>query len=289
MRNIFTFLLATGAFCAVSPLGAQQPSGPPKVLRVFREDIKEGKGAAHEKTEAAFMQAVARAGYPSHVLGMTAMTGPAQAWFLEGHESFESITTSQAALNKPEFDTLDAADAELRSSSRSMIAVYRPDLSFGVEKTDLPKMRFFTIETIRIREGQGQEFAELAKMLIGAAEKAGDSQPVASYQVMSGAPSGTYLLLQPIESLKAMDEGQQRQQALFQALGEAGMKRYTKAVSETIVNTESILFAINPKMSYEPKEWATANPDFWGQKPAKTTKAPGKTSAKAGEKTASKQ
>ncbi len=176
MRNIATFLLAAGAFCAVSPLGAQQPSGPPKVLRVFREDIKEGKGAAHEKTEAAFMQAVARAGYPAHVLGMTAMTGPAQAWFLEGHDTFDSITTSQATLNKPEFDTLDAADAELRSGSRSrMTRVFSSrDLSFGVDKTDLPKMRFFTIETIRVREGQAQEFAELAKMLIGAAEKVGD-------------------------------------------------------------------------------------------------------------------
>jgi hypothetical protein len=288
MKNTFVFLLVSGAFCAVSPLCAQQPSGPPPVLRIFREDIKEGKGAAHEKTEAAFMQAAAKVNYPCNVLGMTAMTGPSQAWFLEGHPTFASIAESQAALDKPEFGALDAADAELRSSSRSMIAVYRPDLSYSVDKANLPKMRFFTIETIRIREGQGPEFTELAKMLIGAAEKSGDTQAVATYQVMSGAPNGTFLLLEPTESLKSMDEGQQRQQALLQALGESGLKRYGKAVSETIANEESLLFAVSPKMSYVPKEWATADPDFWGQKPAKTTKAPVKTPAKAGEKTASK-
>ena len=285
MKNIVVLVLAGGALCAASQLFAQQPAGPPAVLRVFREDIKEGKGSAHEKSEAAFMQALGKVNYPAHVLGLNAMTGPSQAWFLEGHDTFASIETSQAALDKPEFDTLDAADAELRASSRSLIAVFRPDLSYDVDKINLPKMRFFSIETIRIREGQAQEFGELAKMVIGAAQKAGDPQPVATYQVLSGAPGGTYLLMEPTESLKSMDGGEQRQQAVYQAMGDSGVKRYAKAVSDTVANEETVLFAINPKMSYVPKEWATAEPNFWGQKPVKTTtKAP----AKAGQKTASK-
>jgi hypothetical protein len=292
MKNSVVFLLASGAFCAVLPLCGQQPAGqsagPPAVLRIFREDIKEGKGAAHEKTEAAFMQALAKVNYPTHVLGMTAMTGTSQAWFLEGHDTFASIADSQGALDKPEFEGLDAADAQLRTSSRSMLAVYRPDMSFGADKANLPKMRFFSIETIRVREGQGQEFTELAKMLIGAAAKSGDSQPVAAYQVVSGAPDGTYLLLEPTASLKSMDEGPQRQQALFQALGDAGVKRYAKAVTDTIANEESILFAVNPQMSYVPQEWITADPGFWTPKPVTAAKAPAKPPAKKTRKTTSK-
>jgi hypothetical protein len=47
------------------------------------------------------MQGVAKMNYPSHVLGLTAMTGTSQAWFLEGHHTFASIAESLAALDKP--------------------------------------------------------------------------------------------------------------------------------------------------------------------------------------------
>jgi len=281
------FLIAS-AFCPVLPLGAQQPSKPPAVLRIFREDIKEGKSAAHEKTEAAFMQAAAKEQYPANILGLTSMTGTSVAVFLEGHATFASIADSQQVIDKPEFAALDTADAELRTSQRSILAVYRPDLSYAVDKINLLKTRFFSIETIRIREGQGQGFTELGKTVIDAAGKSGDTQPVAAYEAVSGAPNGTYLLLEPRQSLKSLDDGLQHQRALFQAMGDEGMKRFAKAVSETVANQESLLFAVNPQMSYVPREWITADPDFWTPKPVETTKAPAKTSAKAGNKASPK-
>jgi hypothetical protein len=282
MKNALVILLA------VFPLGAQQASAPPAVLHIFREDIKEGKGAAHEKSEAAFMQAAATANYPFHILGLSAMTGTSQAWFLVGHASFATIPEAEAALDKPEFAELDAADAQLRTGSLSMIARYRPDLSYAADKINLPKMRFFSVETVRVRPGQWDEYAELVKMLIAAQQKISDSQPVATYQVMSGAPNGTYLVMEATESLKSMDQGPQRLQAMFQAMGESGVKRYEKGVSEAIAGEESILFAVNPQMSYVPKEWITADPDFWTPKPVTVTKAPAKAPAKARKKTASK-
>jgi hypothetical protein len=266
MKNALVILLAT------FPLGAQQPSAPPAVLRIFHEDIKEGKGAAHEKTEAAFMQAAGKANYPAHILALTNITGTSQAVFLEGHDTFASIEASQAVIDKPEFGALDAADAELRTSQRSMLAAYRADLSYAAAKANLPKTRFFSIETIQVREGQGQKFEELVKLLVSAAEKSRDTQPVATYEIVSGAPSGTYLVLEPMESLKSMDEGPQRDQALIQAVQNG--QQTMRELSETIASEESILFAVSPAMSYVPKEWATASPDFWGQKPARTvTKA----------------
>jgi hypothetical protein len=93
--------------------------------------------------------------------------------------------------------------------------VYRSGLSYGVNKINLTKTRFFSIETIRIRVAQGQQFTELAKILISAAEKPGDTASVATYQVVSGAPNGSYLLLEPTKPLKSMHGAQQHQLALF--------------------------------------------------------------------------
>jgi hypothetical protein len=279
MKNAFLILLG------VWPLGAQQSSAPPAVLHIFREDIKEGKGAAHEQSEAAFMQAAAKANYPFYILGLTAMTGTTQAWFLVGHAKIATIPESEAALDKPEFAALDAVDAALRTGRLSMIAVYRPDLSYAADKANLSKMRFFSIETVRVREGPDQKFEEAAKALVAGAEKSGDNQPVAAYQVVSGAPNGTYLLLEPMASLKSLDEEPQRRRALRQALGSGDPERNMAAA---IATSESILFAVSSQMSYVPKEWITADPAFWGPKPLKTTKAPAKANAKSSEKTASK-
>jgi hypothetical protein len=273
---------------AVLPLYAQQSTPPPAVLRIVSEDIKEGKAAAHEKTEAAFMQAVAKANYPSHTLGLAAVTGTSQAWFLEGHATFASIMHSDDALDTPEFGALDAADAELRTASRSMIAVYRADLSFGADRANLEKMRFFSIETVRVRPGHADQHVELVKMLIAAEQRMGDAQPVATYQVVSGAPNGTFLVMEPMASLKSMDEEQQRQQAFFQAMGDAGVKRYAQAVSEAIASEESILFAVSPQMSYVEKDWITADPQFWTPKPVQTEKAPAKAPSKPKAKSSSK-
>jgi hypothetical protein len=254
---------------AVLPVFAQ----PPKVLRIFREDIKEGKGAAHERSEAVFMQAAAKANFPAHILGLTNFTGTSQAVFLEAFDTFASIPEAAAVLDTPEFAKLDAVDAELRISQRSVLAAYRPDLSYAADKLELPKMRYFNIETMRVREGQGQKFAELVKLVVSAAEKSHANQPVATYEVVSGAPDGTYLVLEPMESLKSLDQGPQREQAILQAVQNG--PQTMRELGETIANEESILFAINPQMSYVPKEWVTAIPDFWTPKPvAAETKAP---------------
>jgi hypothetical protein len=276
MKNAIV-LLASGVFCPALPLFGQQPSGPPPVLRIFREDIKEGKSAAHEKTEAAFMQAAAKANYPAHILGLTSITGTSLAIFLEGHDTFASIMDSQAVMDKPEFGVIDAADAEVRINQRSMLAVYRPELSYAADKVDLSKMRFFSIETIRVREGPDQKFEEAAKALVAGAEKSGDNQPVAAYQVVSGAPNGTYLLLEPMASLKSLDEGPQRQRAVRQALASPDPERNMAA---SIANSESILFAVSPQMSYVPKEWIAADAQFWTPKPVTTTKAAHKATSK---------
>jgi len=280
MNHITRRLLAGGLLCAASfALSAQQP-GPPKVLRIFREDIKEGKGSAHEKVETRWAQTMARLKYPANSLALTSMSGTNQAWFLEGHDSFASIGETEAFFNKPayraEIDALDAQDAELRASSRQWIAAFRNDLSYRMEQLmeSIPKARYVNVLIFRIHQGRDQEFADLAKTAIAALGKSGSDQPVAVYQVVSGAPNGMYLLFEPSASLKTLDDAPARGEAMMNAMGDAGSKRFVKSVGETVASEEVLLFTINPKMSYPPKEVAAGDPNFWTPKAAKPAAKP---------------
>lgn len=271
MKKSLSTLLGTGLLCAAFQLSAQPPSDPPPVLRIFREDIKEGKAAAHEKSEAKFAQAMLKNKYPVNSLGMTAISGTNQAWFLEAHASFASIGQSQAALDSPEYGTLDTLDAESRASSRSWIAVYRADMSYHAKELveTLPKARYFNVITFRVRQGKDEEFAAVAKAAVAALTKAGSDLPAIAYQIVSGGPSGVYLLFEPAMSLKSLDDQPARSQAFARAMGDSGMKKFMKDVTDAVASTESVLFQFNPKMSYVSKDFAAVDPDFWTPKPAK--------------------
>ena len=63
-------LALSSLFVSSALLAAAQgatPPAPPKVLVIQREYLKPGKaGAAHDKTESVFVQAMARAKWPTH-------------------------------------------------------------------------------------------------------------------------------------------------------------------------------------------------------------------------------
>ncbi|HEV2690252.1 MAG TPA: hypothetical protein VGV35_16960 [Bryobacteraceae bacterium] len=290
MKRSLCTLLGTGLLCAAFQLAAQPPTDPPRVIRIFREDIKEGRGPAHEKTEAKWAQLMTRAKYPNNSLGMTSLTGPSQAWFVEAHESFASIGEAEAFFGKSpaikaETESLDSQDAEYRSGSRNWIAVYRPEMSFHPKQLveSLPKARYFNVITFRVRQGHDQDFEDIAKTAVAALEKSAAEQAVVTYQLVSGGPNGTYLLFEPMASLKSVDEAAARGPAFAQAMGDSGMKKFLKAISDTIVSEDFALFTINPKMSYVSKEFAAGDPDFWTPKTAKTA-APAKPAAKTSAK-----
>ena len=280
MKTRLLWFAASGLLCAMAwPLAAQTPpTDPPPVLRIIREDIKEGKGSAHAKSENAFMQEAARLKYPANIIGMTTVTGPSQAWFLEAHANFEALETTMAAFNKPDaqYAKLDELDSELRTSSRVWLAVYHPELSYhGPDLMQaLPKARYFNVQIMRIQAGHDDEFAEIGHMAVDAYQKSMSDQPVAVYASVSGMPSGAYLLLEPTASLKTLDTVAPRNAAMVQAMGDTVSKRFFKAVSETIVSDEPLLFSIDPHMSYVSKEFADEDPAFWNPKPEQaTTKA----------------
>src|ERR1700736_805094 len=158
LRSISTLMASVLSVTVIQAVAqeAQAPSLPP-VLRIFREEVKQGKDSAHEKTEALYVKTFTKYKYPAYSLGCNVVAGPSEAWFFEAHPSMMSIQKVQDlveknAAMKSEMSNLDSLDGELRSGSTTMIAVLRPDLSYRASEfaKELPKTRYFSITIVRI-------------------------------------------------------------------------------------------------------------------------------------------
>ena len=271
----------------VPRLSAQEPQEPPKILVVVREQIKEGRGPAHEKSEAAWAEVQRKGNLSAHYLAMTAESGPSEAWFLEPYNSMAEFEKFDAEAEKsplkPELDKANAQDAEFRNSTRNIIAAYRGDLSYRAQDgiAGLAKCRHMAVTLLRIRYGRGAELAAAAKLAISGDEKSNSDQPEITYQVISGAPSGTYLIFAPMVSLSHMDSAPERDAASRQAMGEKSWQLFEKTAADIVQSSENFLFSFSPPMSYVSKEFAAGDPEFWMPKPKV---APRPAAKKSGEK-----
>jgi len=212
------------------------------------------------------------------------MAGNSEAWFLEAHGSFADVEKAEKASDAPavkgDLDQAMATDGEYLSGTRTMIAVYRKDLSYEPENPPgMAKSRYIDVITLRFKTGTSQQLAATMKEMAKIHASAQLTQPMHMYQVISGASNGTYLLLEPIVSLAEWD----KYPAMMQALRTAGGRKFDalqKDLQEIILSDEGRLMSIDPKMSYVSKEMAAGDPDFWTPKPP--MKPTGKSGSKAG-------
>src|SRR5438128_6871904 len=187
--------------------GAQPPTNtpPPKVLSVFREDVKASRTGAHEKLEGGYVAALRKANWPVFSIALTPVAGPNDAWFMNAYDSFEAMEKDRAAMDKNaelsrEFERLDALDAEFRTNQRGFVAVFREDLSYR-PTIDLAQIRYFEIITLRARPGHDSEFTDAAKAIRAAFEKRNSPEDhYAIFQVEAGLPAGTYFVFIPMQS-----------------------------------------------------------------------------------------
>lgn len=268
-----TLIAAALAVCA--PLAFAQSAapndGPPAVITIGHEMIKEGKGAAHTKVEQDFANAFRKNKFPFHYLGLNAESGPSEFVFLTAYSSFAAIEEagklSEKAPLKNELELVEARDGELRSESRSMTAVYRKDLSYlPANALAVPKFRYMMIDNYRVRLGQNESFVAGAKVLLAGYQKANFPLSIICYQVVAGAPNGVYLFLLPMDSLKQMDGMMANDKALAEAVGADALQRINKGEGEVFQIMESTLYSVSPEMSYLTKEEEDVDPGFWRPK-----------------------
>ena len=272
MRKLILFGVAVCLVlsCAAAAFAQSTSVGnPPKVLQIFREEVKPGKGAAHVVVEAGWPAAFARANWPTHYVAMTSTTGPSEAWFVSGYDSFAAIEKDQQAVEKATvlnaaLDQLSAKDGELLSGTRNVTAVFRPDLSYRTNAVNVAEARYVRVSTVRVRLGHTDAFVERQKTAMAAHDKANTGAHWTIYEVVGGMPAGTFLVFSSMKSLAEADVDFGK--AFRDAMGEENMAKRMQFARDSLLLVESNVFAFSPKMSYVSQEWVAANPDFWAPK-----------------------
>ena len=284
MKKSLLFCAVVTLISAFTTAFAQDPprKGPPKVLYVVREDIKPGMMGAHNIHSGNFANIFRTLGTPNHRIAMVPVAGSEnEVVYITGADSFAELETilngtdkkmvGASGNTKAELDRLDKEAPMLHAGMRDMLTIYRPELSYKPD-VDIRTMRYFSITTTRIRPGHDAQYAEYVQKLVNVArEKAKiDNLHIATFQVVSGAPGGTYLIFRPLKSLAEFDDPiAMRVRA---SMGDDTRKDADKAVSEAVLSSEISTYAFAPDMSYVEKEFAAADPGFWNPKPAMMAK-----------------
>jgi len=281
-------LLAVGGPAIAAAQDTSNPPMPPKVLVIGLEYTKPGKsGAAHEKTESAFVQAMKRAKWPTHYLAVESLSGKSRALFLTGYDSFEAWEKDQIAQRKNATLSADlarawAGDGELLSDIDGGTFRFNADYSLHPE-VDIAHMRYFEIARYQVKPGHDKDWDDGMKMVLAAYEKIPGTH-WACYSAVYGSPNTSYIFFTPLKSAAEIDKEMGQGKDFEAAMCPEGMKRLGELSAAAIQESQSNLFAFNPRMSYPRDEWVKADPDYWGPKAAPAPAAAKKQGAKAAER-----
>ena len=286
MRRVTGFFLGICVLCgglniAVAQEAADGTMPPPKVLVIFREFVKPGKtGMAHEKSESAFVAAMAKAKWPTHYLAVTSMSGASRALFITPYDSFDAwekdnLATDKNAAFSAALGRAAMADGDLLSSTDQTVATYSEELSLR-PNVDMAHMRYFEISLFHVKPGHRKEWQDLVKMVIAAYDKIPDAH-WATYEVTYGQQEGsTYIVFSALKAASEIDKESADDKDFVAAMGEDGMKKLSELESSAMEPGQTNLFAFSPSMSYPPEAWVKADPEFWKPKMMAPAAAPKK-------------
>jgi hypothetical protein len=281
MKKSLLFFVVVTLLSAFAQVFGQTPSatpgGPPKAVLIVREDIKPGMMPAHNKHSASYASLFRKLQTPNYRIALLPVAGSEnEVIYLNPLESFAQLQGTTEATDKKmeglsgamkaESDRLDKEAPLLHAGMRDMLGVLRPELGYG-GPVEISKMRFFSITTVRVRPGHDAQYNDYVQKMVNVARQKAkvDNFHVASFQIVSGAPAGTYMNFRPMRSLAEMDEpiGMKVRAAMSDDM----KKDADKTVSDAIMSSETSTYWINPNMSYVPPPMAAGDPAFWNPKP----------------------
>ncbi|MGI9166986.1 MAG: hypothetical protein ACR2G5_11495 [Pyrinomonadaceae bacterium] len=277
-KSLIMVVVSLFASCFSITLGQTTPEGvrtPPSVLLIVREDIKPGMMPVHNRHSAAYAGLFNKLQTRNHRIAMVPVAGSEnEVLYVTAGESFadlEKITletdkklSTVSGSMSAELDHLDKEAPDLHAGMRDMLAVYRPELSYK-PGADIAQMRYFAVTTVRVRPGQEDQYAENVRTLVNVArDKAKAEIHVAAYQIIAGSPATTYLFFRPMKSLAEYDL--RVGPRVREAMSEDQRKKTDKLTSESVMFTETSVYAFNPRMSYLSKEFTAGDPSFWNPK-----------------------
>lgn len=282
MKPFLFFSLTVCLLVASASLTSAQMPGPPKVLLIVREEIKPGMMPAHSREANNVVQIYAKANSPYHRLAMVPVAGNEnEVMYLWGFDSFAEMEKSNSYLDtisnvtyKADFDRVRPPGDDYHSAQRDSIAVLREDMSYNMN-TDIRKMRYMRVSTIRVKPGHTREWEDSRRMTRAAHEKAKVDEMMVVFQVAGGMQSGTYLVMIPwasLDGIATIPHGK----SYMDALGDDRRDKIEKIENDSIVFTATDIYAFAPQLSYLSRDWVSGDPSFWTLKPmrAETTPTP---------------
>ncbi|MGD0628992.1 MAG: hypothetical protein ABR987_06545 [Terracidiphilus sp.] len=273
MKKISPILLGLSiAITGTSLAAAQDAVTMPKVLQITREYTKPYKaGAAHDKTESAFITAFTKAKFPAYYIGLNSLSGKSRALYLTMYDSFaewekdNKIVEQNPALAAG-LERAGIADGENLDGLDSVVYTRDEDLSYHPH-ADISHARYMEIEVFKVHPGHDGEFRKAVKMVKEAYDKAGTNAHWAMFEIMFGADRGTFIALSADNSLAEIDANLAAGKKFGDAMGEEGMKKLDGLTAAAMESWHNELFTVNPRQSYVNPDWIKAEPDFWKPKP----------------------
>ena len=276
MKRIVTVLLGACLCMGAATVAMAQNNGgmnmPPKILVINREVLKPGKnGNPHQRTESAFVRALAAAKDTTYYLGMDAITGPSRSLFFTGYDSFadwekEALSEQKNATLSAALDRAAVADGDLLQSYETSMFFLRDDFSLD-PGTDLPHDRYFEIGVFHVKPGHDEDWTAIMKLVKDAYAKVPGVQ-WAMYERVYGGPDHYFIYVTPMKSAAHIDENFANGPKFDEAIGKDGMKKLNNLLGEAVDQDEVNLFALNPAISYVGPETIKGDPTFWKPAPA---------------------
>ncbi|HUK15721.1 MAG TPA: hypothetical protein VLW65_04875 [Bryobacteraceae bacterium] len=225
---------------------------PPPILRLIRNP----NGVNGQR--------YANVGAAIQMLGMRAATGVGETWLIEQHPTFTSIEDLDKALGSTGGDPSnwvnprDACQDEVLGTGRVLIAFYRDGWGYHSEDAIrlLPRARYINITIYRLRPDADADMHNLMLAHHAQLDSMNLNQPDLVYHIISGASSGLYVVLAPIVGLRAMDE----------RVSKMPLEVETKQPAVSEFGRETLMFRIDPSLSYVSDEFAAADREFWRAK-----------------------
>ena len=115
---------------------APAPAPPPALLQIYREPINAGAETAYDRVESDIARACARLRCPHPYLALESLSGPREAWWLNGYDSpADRKKVAEAWAASTEALAAIGGNAKRKAAlvgkATETIALYRPDLSHG--------------------------------------------------------------------------------------------------------------------------------------------------------------
>jgi hypothetical protein len=263
------FVLSTEIFAQAQK---DAPGAPPKVLLVVYQQTLPGKAGERQRLEVETSRRFDELDVPITWIELEAVTGPPQALFFDPADSFAELDRAGAMLARtfatyPELAEQQQQIEERLSSSKTVVAVRRDELGYNPERMDLSKARYLRISVVSLRTGHERDFAEAWKILASPPGVDRASVMSAVYEVNSGMPQPTFLVVESLRSLADADRRLDTDRHAQQNLSETERSRVEQIGREAYVSVESNLYAVHPEMSHVSKEFASGDPAFWKPTP----------------------